>query len=584
MKKIRSFIWATFFLAVIAMPVQALAATVQLYLSPASQSVQVGNSFTVKVYVNTTVADGYVKANIKFPAANLQVTSLSTTNTAYPYYATQTYDNGAGTLSFAGYGSYQTGSALLVGTITFKAKAAGTASVTFKNTSVIAYSQYNNNDLTSTSGGTYTLTNPVTPTCPTGQIGTPPNCTTPTSGDGGSTGGSTGGTTGGTTGGSTGGTTGGTTSTSGSTGTTTTSQPKTTTTTKTTNNPIVALIDPNKLNISEPEANVDYDHGTITWTTNYPTPTKVEYGLDADNLDQNQSFAEKVTDHNVTLVNLVPGKRYYYRIAASADNGQTANFEGQFTTSGFPVEITITTPNKKPVKNVHVTIDGESFTTDTYGKVQAGLSAENHTVIVSANRTSKTFSLNVEAKDIPTDGSEPEVQSFTFVVPKANNLLFVLGGSILLVLLLAAAGYILLKALKHSKKKLYKKAKPASRTLPLVHKELIKEEPALPPAPKPQPVPEPEPIHHKPAPPLPEVPKAPQPPAPKLVPPAPKQAIPVPPLPPLHEDLPHMVARANAAKAAAPAGPDDEPEDMFEVAEKQFHYDEKFKNPPHHKK
>jgi hypothetical protein len=52
----------------------------------------------------------------------------------------------------------------------------------------------------------------------------------------------------------------------------------------------------------------------IRWGTDEPVIGRVHYGTQADQLDQQVSEKDTVEDHRVTLKNLQPGTRYYYRI------------------------------------------------------------------------------------------------------------------------------------------------------------------------------------------------------------------------------------------------------------------------------
>jgi MYXO-CTERM domain-containing protein len=57
----------------------------------------------------------------------------------------------------------------------------------------------------------------------------------------------------------------------------------------------------------------------LVWTTDTPAPSLVEYGSSPDALSQTVALPDSVTEHEVELTGLAPGKRYYYRVG-SPDN------------------------------------------------------------------------------------------------------------------------------------------------------------------------------------------------------------------------------------------------------------------------
>ena len=64
------------------------------------------------------------------------------------------------------------------------------------------------------------------------------------------------------------------------------------------------------------------DKATLSWETDEPTDTVVEYGEDGDTPRQ-EGTAEKVTKHQVTLVNLKQGSSYKVAVAATDQDGNT---------------------------------------------------------------------------------------------------------------------------------------------------------------------------------------------------------------------------------------------------------------------
>jgi len=154
-----------------------------LMLSPSASSVTTGQTFTVDVRVNSNgqTVNG-VQTNITYPIALLGVNSIDSATGAFDVKAQQT-DDGNGTITLA-YGAFtpQSGSDLHVATISFFAKAPGSASVIFQNPTIT--SNISNKDvLKNVVNGIYAISgSPVTPT-PTSPVVTPtsvPPTATPT--------------------------------------------------------------------------------------------------------------------------------------------------------------------------------------------------------------------------------------------------------------------------------------------------------------------------------------------------------------------------------------------------------------------
>jgi len=64
----------------------------------------------------------------------------------------------------------------------------------------------------------------------------------------------------------------------------------------------------------------------ITWTTDEPSTSRVDYGSVSGTLDLNSGNATLVTSHSVTLSGLLPQTTYYYRVTSVDDASNTAFF------------------------------------------------------------------------------------------------------------------------------------------------------------------------------------------------------------------------------------------------------------------
>ena len=56
---------------------------------------------------------------------------------------------------------------------------------------------------------------------------------------------------------------------------------------------------------------------TITWSTNKPANSRVDYGTSAGNLDQTVNSATLVTSHSITLTGLAAGATYHFRVTSA---------------------------------------------------------------------------------------------------------------------------------------------------------------------------------------------------------------------------------------------------------------------------
>lgn len=184
--------------------ITASAAT--LSLSPATSAINVGSNFTVNVALNTEGAaiDGVDVFYLNFNPSLLSVVDTAsgasgvqiTAGSLMPNTIVNTVDNATGKITFSQVpngGSTYTGSGNLA-SITFNAKAAGTANVTFDFTSGSTLDSNiasNGSDvLTAVTNGSYTLSVPVVVVPPVNPPVSTPPVSTPPAQTSGNTGGS----------------------------------------------------------------------------------------------------------------------------------------------------------------------------------------------------------------------------------------------------------------------------------------------------------------------------------------------------------------------------------------------------------
>ncbi|MEK7570082.1 MAG: cohesin domain-containing protein [Patescibacteria group bacterium] len=150
-----------------------------LSLSAATTSLTVGKTTTVSIVVRSTdQAINASQGKLNFPTDKLQVTGVSK-GSLFSYWTTEpSYSNSNGTVSFGGglpNPGYK-GSGRSVLTVTFKAKAAGKATITYASGAVLANDGLGTNILTGYGSTTLSIA-AATPSTPTPE--TPAEPTTP---------------------------------------------------------------------------------------------------------------------------------------------------------------------------------------------------------------------------------------------------------------------------------------------------------------------------------------------------------------------------------------------------------------------
>lgn len=137
-----------------------LAQAATLSLSPSTGVYTVGNTFSVRVVVNTggqpvNAADG----TLSFDPREVSVVSVNRNNSIFNLWVAEpAFSNSAGTINFSGgLPSGYKGQTGTIMTINFRATNAGTARINFKGGSVLANDGRGTNILTAMNGGTYTI-------------------------------------------------------------------------------------------------------------------------------------------------------------------------------------------------------------------------------------------------------------------------------------------------------------------------------------------------------------------------------------------------------------------------------------------
>src|SRR5215510_1530333 len=95
---------------------------------------------------------------------------------------------------------------------------------------------------------------------------------------------------------------------------------------------------------------------TITWSTNRPADSLVDYGLTTSYGNQ-VSLKTLVTSHQLTLIGLSSGKLYHYRVKSVDDTGSlSTSGDLTFTTTNSPTPTPTPTPPPPPGSPVNSSI------------------------------------------------------------------------------------------------------------------------------------------------------------------------------------------------------------------------------------
>lgn len=97
-------------------------------------------------------------------------------------------------------------------------------------------------------------------------------------------------------------------------------------------------------------------NATISWSTNRTSDTKVQYGKSARSyLNEEPSNSDQVTEHIISLSNLSPGTKYFYKAKWTDEDGNTGTSnEDSFETAPAP---TVTDPKIKSIGLTSVVLE-----------------------------------------------------------------------------------------------------------------------------------------------------------------------------------------------------------------------------------
>ena len=384
-------VFATLALAVTVslLPIKsALAATGTIYVSPISSSVVHGSNVTVSIRINPGTTIDSVQGTLNFDATKLTLVAVNTASSAFTTELQNTTTGSSVTFARGDFGAGVSGDAL-VETVTFSAKPYnGSTSLTISG---------GNAD----SGGT--LTGPTVSgatllfsagTCPTGQVGTPPSCTTPPPAATGTGSGSTGPTTTGT----------GTTTTppksspssSGGASTGTTAKPTAPSPVATQpTSPVAVSTTAAPTSTTVAPVKYGYTNAEVQATSSAPTQVYVKFGVDGQ-LDHNTAVSDFATSHTLQIdpALLVPGETYSYVVVSTNKAGAVTQTDTKtFTLKGMNISVAVLDAKRQPIRNQTVTLHSQPYVTKTDSK---GFAVFNNVVPgdhhVTYQQAGKTYS------------------------------------------------------------------------------------------------------------------------------------------------------------------------------------------------
>ncbi|HDZ61601.1 MAG TPA: hypothetical protein ENH40_00445, partial [Nitrospirae bacterium] len=105
-------------------------------------------------------------------------------------------------------------------------------------------------------------------------------------------------------------------------------------------------------------SNITYDSATITWTTDQPADSFIDYGITTA-YDLSESDIAPVTSHSVVLTNLTMGTGYHFMVTSTNEYGFASSSGDNIFTTLSPITLTITSPlNGSTINRSDVMVQG----------------------------------------------------------------------------------------------------------------------------------------------------------------------------------------------------------------------------------
>ncbi len=172
----------------------------------------------------------------------------------------------------------------------------------------------------------------------------------------------------------------------------------------------------------------------IVWTTNRDSDSKIAYGTESGKyFDEEPSNSSQVTDHKISLTNLLPGTTYYYQARWTDEDGNTGKSEEKrFTTESAP---TVTDPQATQIglsnTILRYTVKGASSVKIYYGRstafggmLEVATSREEVTLTTELTELEDGSLYYYKVNPVDSEGFEYEGQALTFETmprPRISN-------------------------------------------------------------------------------------------------------------------------------------------------------------------
>jgi hypothetical protein len=312
-----------------------------IYIVANKSTVVNGSTVIVAVYMNGGGNSvNAVQTNLSYPTDKLQYVGVNYSGSAFDIAAANS--GGGGSVSIARGTTGAVTGVGLVATVTFKASAVGAASVDIAGGSALAA---NGGEVAAgTSGVHFSIVAPSITSAPAARSTASPVVASPVAKD--------------------------------------------------TTPPVITAIKATNLSPST---------ATITWTTDKPSDTVVEYGLDTS-YGLSTSVATQTTKHQSALNSsfLVPMTSIHYRVKSTDAAGNIQTSPDQTVgIPGIPVSVIVRGSDGKPQVGASVTLDNQTKTTDNTGTATFQSGVGNKQIVTSYAGTTIKRSITVSNSSKP---------------------------------------------------------------------------------------------------------------------------------------------------------------------------------------
>ncbi|NCU30841.1 hypothetical protein EOM57_03470, partial [Candidatus Saccharibacteria bacterium] len=124
---------------------------------------------------------------------------------------------------------------------------------------------------------------------------------------------------------------------------------------------------------------------------------------------------EQNGDYTARISSLETLSSYEFVISGVTSDGKNVSYTGLVTTRGYPTEISITSDNKA-ISGAKLLVMGYEYTTDKSGKIHLELKTGRVPVKISFGKYSSNESINVKEVKLAKNNTASEIQKFSFEI------------------------------------------------------------------------------------------------------------------------------------------------------------------------